>query len=69
MRELFFKLFEMSHFNTGIQVTAFSIPHFVYLFLIFGGIVLAWRLLRQRPWTVWASRPLLVLWPAMILLF
>jgi hypothetical protein len=48
MRELFFKLFEMSHFNTGIQVTAFSIPHFVYLFLIFGGIVLAWRLLRNK---------------------
>lgn len=48
MRELFFKLFEMSHFNTGITITAFSIPHFVYLFLIFGGIVLAWRLLRNK---------------------
>lgn len=48
MRELFFKLFEMSHFNTGISITAFSIPHFVYLFLIFGGIVLAWYLLRNK---------------------
>lgn len=42
MRELFMKLFEMSHFNTGISVTAFSIPHFVYLALIVGGIIGAW---------------------------
>jgi len=49
MRQLFFKLFEMSHFDTGIKITAFSIPHFVYLFLIFGGIFLAWRLLRNKP--------------------
>ena len=48
MRELFFKLFEMSHFNTGIKITAFSIPHLVYLVLIIGGIVLAWRVLRQK---------------------
>lgn len=48
MRELFFRLFGMSHFNTGISITAFSIPHFVYLFLIFGGIVLSWRLLRSK---------------------
>ncbi len=46
MRELFFKLFAMSHFDTGISITAFSIPHFVYLFLIFGGIWLTW--LRNR---------------------
>ena len=39
MRELFFKLFEMSHFNTGIKVTAFSVPHIVYLLLIAGAIV------------------------------
>lgn len=39
MRELFFKLFEMSHFDTGISVTAFSLPHFVYAFLILGGIL------------------------------
>lgn len=48
MRELFFKLFEMSHFNTGIKITAFSIPHLVYLVLIIGGIVLAWHVLRQK---------------------
>ena len=48
MRNLFFKLFEMSHFDTGIQVTAFSVPHIVYMVLIFGGIFLAWRLLRNK---------------------
>ena len=41
MRALFFKIFAKSHFNTGITITAFSIPHFVYLFLIFGSIGLA----------------------------
>lgn len=41
MRELFFKLFADSHFNTGISVTAFSIPHIVYFILIFGSIVAA----------------------------
>ena len=39
MRELFFKLFESSHFNSGISVTAFSIPHIVYFILIFGSII------------------------------
>jgi len=39
MRELFFKLFEMSHFDTGISVTAFSISHIVYLVLIVGAIL------------------------------
>ncbi len=48
MRDLFFKLFEMSHFDTGIKITAFSIPHFVYLILIFGGIFFAWRSLRKK---------------------
>lgn len=48
MRDLFFKLFEMSHFNTGITVTAFSVPHIVYLVLIFGGIVGAWLYLRRK---------------------
>jgi hypothetical protein len=48
MRELFIKLFEMSHFDTGISITAFSIPHFVYLFLIFGGIIAAWVALRNK---------------------
>ncbi len=48
MRALCFKLFRMSHFETGIKVTAFSIPHFVYMFLIFGGIFLGWYLLRKK---------------------
>ena len=39
MRDLFFKLFEMSHFNTGISITAFSLTHIVYLLLIAGAIV------------------------------
>ena len=39
MRDLFFKLFEMSHFDTGISVTAFSLSHIVYLVLIAGAIV------------------------------
>ncbi|MBO5374083.1 MAG: YwaF family protein [Clostridia bacterium] len=47
MRDLFFKLFEQSHFDTGIKVTAFSLSHFVYLFLIIGGIVLGYFLLRN----------------------
>ena len=49
MRDLFFKLFEMSHFDTGIQLTPFSVPHIVYLVLIFGGILLAWLYLRNKP--------------------
>ena len=48
MRDLFYKLFEMSHFNTGISVTALSIPHIVYMVLIFGGIVAAWFALRNK---------------------
>lgn len=48
MRELFFKLFRMSHFGTGIMVTAFSPAHFVYLLLIFGSIVGAFFVLRGR---------------------
>lgn len=48
MRELCFKLFRMSFFDTGIKITAFSIPHLVYIFLIFGGIFLAWWLLRNK---------------------
>lgn len=48
MRELFFKLFSMSHFDTGIQITPFSIAHIVYLVLIFGGIVAAWFYLRKK---------------------
>lgn len=48
MRELCFKLFSMSYFNTGISITAFSIPHIVYMVLIFGGIVAAWFALRNK---------------------
>lgn len=48
MRELFFKLFEMSHFNTGIKITPFSIAHIAYLVLIFGGIVCAWLIFRNK---------------------
>lgn len=48
MRALFFKLFRLSHFDTGIMVSAFSAAHFVYIFLIAGGIVLAWWLNRNK---------------------
>lgn len=48
MRDLFFKLFASSHFDTGITITPFSAAHIVYLILIFGGIVVAWFLLRNR---------------------
>lgn len=48
MRDLFFKIFEMSHFNTGISITAFSIPHIVYLFLIFGSIIAGGICLRKQ---------------------
>ncbi len=48
MRDLFFKLFADSHFGTGISITAFSIPHFVYLFLIFGGIILTSVLFKNK---------------------
>ena len=52
MRNLFFKLFEMSHFGTGIRITAFSVPHIIYMVLIFGMIVGAWLLLRKKSDTV-----------------
>lgn len=48
MRDLFFKLFATSHFNSGIQITPFSISHVVYMLLIFGSILLGWRLLRNK---------------------
>lgn len=48
MRELFFKMFEMSHFDTGIKITPFSVAHIVYIILIFGGIFLAWLLNRKK---------------------
>ncbi len=42
MRELCFKLFEKSHFNTGIAITPFSLPHIVFIVLIAGSIVALW---------------------------
>ncbi len=48
MRELFFILFQDSHFHTGITITPFSPAHIVYMILIFGGILLSWRLLRSK---------------------
>ena len=48
MRELFFNLFKMSHFNTGISVTAFSLSHIVYMLLIGGAIVGGYFLLRNK---------------------
>ncbi len=48
MRNLFLKLFSMSHFDTGITVKAFSLAHFVYLALIIGGIVGGYFLLRKK---------------------
>lgn len=38
----------MSHFDTGISITPFSIAHIVYLVLIFGGIVVGWLALRNK---------------------
>jgi len=49
MRDLFIKLFEMSHFGTGISITPFSIAHIVYIVLIFGGIVIGWLAFRNKP--------------------
>ena len=47
MRDFFFKLFEPSHFNTGIKITPFSGAHIVYLILFFGGIFLTWYLYKD----------------------
>ncbi|MBQ7416135.1 MAG: YwaF family protein [Oscillospiraceae bacterium] len=48
MREFLFKLFSMSYFDTGIQITPFSGAHIVYLILIFGSIVGGWFALRGK---------------------
>lgn len=48
MRDLFFKLFEASHFGTGIKISPFCAAHIVYLAVIFGSIALGWYLLRRR---------------------
>ena len=48
MRDLFFKLFEMSHFDSGIKITPFSVSHIVYLLLIAVGIVGCWLWMRKK---------------------
>ncbi len=48
MRELFFKLFEQSHFHTGIRVTPYNLPHLVYLVLIFGTLAFLYLRFRDR---------------------
>jgi uncharacterized membrane protein YwaF len=48
MRELFTKLFAMSHFDSGIQITPFSGAHIVYMVLIFGGIVAGYLVFRNK---------------------
>jgi uncharacterized membrane protein YwaF len=48
MRELFTKLFAMSHFDSGIQITPFSGAHIVYMVLIFGGIVAGYLAFRNK---------------------
>ncbi len=47
MQELMNKLFEQSHFHTGIRVTPFSVPHIVYLVLIFGTLAVLYRKLHN----------------------
>ena len=48
MRDLFFKLFAKSHFNTGIAITAFSPSHIIYLLLITACIVGVALLLKRK---------------------
>lgn len=48
MRDLFFKLFETSHFNTGIKIEPFNFAHIIYLLIIFGSIVGGYFLLRKE---------------------
>ena len=48
MRDLFFKLFAKSHFNTGIAITAFSPSHIIYLLLIAACIVGGALLLKRK---------------------
>lgn len=48
MRDLFFKLFETSHFNTGIKIEPFNFAHIIYLLIIFGSIVGGFFLLFKK---------------------
>jgi uncharacterized membrane protein YwaF len=38
----------MSHFNTGIQITPFSVAHIVYIVLIFGGVAAGYLWARNK---------------------
>lgn len=49
MRELFYILFEQSHFDTGITITPFSVSHLVYCGLIFGTVYGLYRRFREKP--------------------
>ncbi len=44
------KLFEQSHFQTGIKVTPYSLPHIVYLVLIFGALAVLYFYLCNADW-------------------
>ena len=48
MREFLMKLFAMSFFDTGIQITPFSGAHIAYMALIFGGIAAGYAALRHK---------------------
>jgi uncharacterized membrane protein YwaF len=37
----------MSHFDSGIQITPFSVAHIVYMMLIFGGVIAGYFLFRN----------------------
>ena len=48
MRELFFKIFAKSYFNTGIKITAFSLSHIIYAILIAGSIISLYYAFRNK---------------------
>ena len=48
MRDFCFELFDNSFFDSGISVTAFSIPHLVYFLLITGVILTLWLTVRNK---------------------
>ncbi len=48
MRDLFFKIFEQSHFQSGIKITAFSVTHLILILLITGIILFLYHRFRNR---------------------
>ncbi len=48
IRDLFSVLFEQSHFNTGISVKPYNLPHIVYLLLIFGTMAFLYFKFNQK---------------------